>query len=207
MKRYVVPFGLLLLFALTACDPGVGSTGAAEEAALAARTANRHGGGQGVPAAAAENPAIPSRGVLNFAAPLDAEQEVADPPVESDATGVATFQYRAGSGEIHYRLIVANIENVRMAHIHVAPAGVNGPVVVWLYPDAPPPQVIPGRTDGILATGVITADSLVGMLAGAEISDLLELMIAGETYVNVHTDQYPPGEIRGQIDRGNGVAR
>lgn len=31
---------------------------------------------------------------------------------------------------------------------------------------------------------------------------IVDLMLAGDTYVNVHTSQYPGGEIRGQI-RGN----
>ena len=135
--------------------------------------------------------------VLNFRAHLSGDQEV--PPVETNATGQATFQLSRDGESLSYRLIVANIENVRMAHIHRAPAGANGPVVVWLYPSGPPAQVIPGRTDGILQTGIITKDNLVGQLEGLELSDLVKLMKDGETYVNVHTVQYPPGEIRGQI--------
>ena len=42
-----------------------------------------------------------------------------------------------------------------MAHIHLAPAGQNDPVVAWLYPSAPPPVPIPGCSDGVLAAGVI----------------------------------------------------
>jgi len=137
--------------------------------------------------------------VLNFRAHLSGDQEVSLVDVETNATGQATFQLSKDGESLSYRLIVANIENVRMAHIHRAPAGVNGPVVVWLYPSVPPAQVIPGRTDGVLQTGIITKDNLAGQLAGQELSALVELMKNGETYVNVHTDQYPPGEIRGQI--------
>ena len=136
--------------------------------------------------------------VLNFRTHLSGDEEV--PPAETDATGQATFQLSRDGETLSYRLIVANIENVRMAHIHFGGAGVNGPVVVWLYPSAPPPVPIPGRTNGILAQGVITADNLVGPLAGAsDLSGLIDLIISGETYVNVHTDQFPGGEIRGQI--------
>lgn len=94
---------------------------------------------------------------------------------------------------------VANSQNVTMAHIHLAPAGVNGPVVVWLYPDAPPAQLLPGPSSGVLAVGTITEADLVGPLAGASLADLLDAMRAGNTYVNVHTEQYPGGEVRGQI--------
>jgi hypothetical protein len=93
-----------------------------------------------------------------------------------------------------------------MAHIHLAPVGVNGPVVVWLYPSAPPAQLIPGRFNGVLAEGVITDASLVGPLLGNELSVLIDALISGNAYVNVHTSQFPPGEIRGQIwgsDPGN----
>ncbi len=81
----------------------------------------------------------------------------------------------------------------------MAPPGQNGGVVVWLYPSAPPPQLIPGRTNGTLATGTITDANLVGSLAGQGLAALLDAMEAGNTYVNVHTTAYPAGEIRGQI--------
>ena len=133
----------------------------------------------------------------NFRAHLSGDQEV--PPVETLAQGQALFQLNQAGDAIHYKLIVANIEDVRMSHIHLAPAGSNGGVVAWLYPEGPPPVVIPGRTDGVLAEGTITAADLVGALAGKSISDLVDEMMAGNTYVNVHTLAVPSGEIRGQI--------
>lgn len=135
----------------------------------------------------------------NFSAHLTGDQEVAATPVETRGTGQATFRLSKDGTELHYRLNVANIENVTMAHIHVAPAGQNGGVVAWLYPDGPPPQLIEGRSQGTLAHGTITAADLVGGLAGTSLDALVEAMRAGDTYVNVHTSQYPAGEIRGQI--------
>jgi hypothetical protein len=131
------------------------------------------------------------------AAPMSGAQEVHE--VDTRATGTATFRLSKDGTALQYRLIVANITNVTQAHIHLAPPGVNGPVVAWLYPDGPPPMLIPGRTQGVLAVGTITADDLVGPLAGAPLTTLLMHMDAGHTYVNVHTSQYPAGEIRGQI--------
>jgi hypothetical protein len=136
----------------------------------------------------------------NFVAPLSAGEEVADPPVVSNARGNAIFRLSKDGTELHYKLIVANIENVTQAHIHVAPAGANGPVVVWLYPDAPPATLIPGRSSGILAQGVITEDDLVGAWADDhDFDDLIEVLRTGGAYVNVHTSQFPGGEVRGQI--------
>jgi hypothetical protein len=136
-------------------------------------------------------------GNRNFVTHLSGDEEV--PPADTKAQGQAIFQLSKDGTQLSYKLIVANIENVTMAHIHVAPAGVNGPVVVWLYPSGPPPQLIPGRSNGVLATGVITAANLVGQLAGQPLNNLVAAMRAGNTYVNVHTSQYPGGEIRGQI--------
>jgi len=133
----------------------------------------------------------------NFVAHLSGGEEV--PPADTKATGQAKFQLSKDGTELSFRVNVANIENVTQAHIHLAPAGANGGVVVWLYPDAPPPELIPGRTQGTLAKGTITADDLVGALAGLALDDLVEEMKAGNAYVNVHTSQFPGGEIRGQI--------
>lgn len=132
-----------------------------------------------------------------FIAPMSGDQEV--PAADTRARGQATFTLSSDGSELSYRLVVANLHNVTMAHIHRAPAGENGPVVAWLYPSGPPPQLIEGRSSGVLATGTLTADNLVGQLAGGTLEDLVALMRAGETYVNVHTTAYPGGEIRGQI--------
>jgi hypothetical protein len=136
----------------------------------------------------------------NFRAHLNVAQEVPVPSgYERNPKGQATFQLSRDGTELSYKLIVANIENVRMAHIHLAPAGATGGVVVWLYPEGPPFQLIPGRFNGVLAEGVITSESLVGGLAGESLDDLIDEIRSGNAYVNVHTEQNPPGEIRGQI--------
>lgn len=135
----------------------------------------------------------------NFRAHLNVAQEVPEPEVDSNPQGQAIFQLSRDGSELSYKLIVANIENVIMAHIHLAQPGETGGVVVWLYPEGPPPQEIPGRFNGVLAEGVITSESLVGALAGEDLSALIDEINANNAYVNVHTDQNQPGESRGQI--------
>ncbi|MDX1638190.1 MAG: CHRD domain-containing protein [Balneolaceae bacterium] len=136
----------------------------------------------------------------NYRTHLSGKTEVPE-PVDTKAQGEAIFKLSKDGSYISYKLIVANIENVFMAHIHLAPEGVNGPVGVWLYPgDGPPPQLIEGTTNGILAEGVIMVDDLTGPLAGNDsLEQLLDAMQNGGAYVNVHTTQNPAGEIRGQI--------
>jgi hypothetical protein len=136
-------------------------------------------------------------GNRNFRTHLTGAEEV--PPADTRAQGQAIFQVSRDGTEIRFKVKLANIQNVRMAHIHLAPAGENGPIVVWLRPSGPPPEPIPGRFSGVYAEGTITEANLVGLLAGASLQDLIDEMRAGNTYVNVHTDQYPGGEVRGQI--------
>jgi hypothetical protein len=146
----------------------------------------------------------------NFVTALSGGEEV--PAVHTRARGVATFQLSADGSALSYRLIASNIENVHMAHIHLGARGENGPVVVWLHPvpGPPPGPADSGRQNGVLATGTITAANLVGPLQGAPFSALVDALIAGGAYVNVHTSSTtiplgepgnnPAGEIRGQID-------
>ena len=140
-----------------------------------------------------------------FTAHLSGSEEV--PSNASSATGQAIFQLDTAGGSLGYRLVVANIDNVVAAHIHLAPQGVNGPVVAFLYGTAAPGG---GTSNGVLATGTITAANLVGPLAGHPLSDLIAAMEAGNTYVNVHTNDgvappntgpgdFPGGEVRGQV--------
>jgi hypothetical protein len=94
-------------------------------------------------------------------------------------------------------VIVAKIDNVIGAHIHLAPAGQNGPIVLPLLgnPFIPDPGV---TVNGILVEGTATAADVGGPLAG-DLDALIAAIRAGDTYVNVHTVEFRPGEIRGQI--------
>jgi hypothetical protein len=151
----------------------------------------------------------------NLGTPLTPDEEVMPAGVVnmSRARGSAIFQLSADGTSLTYRLIVANIENAFMAHIHREAPGFNGPIVVWLFPSTAttPGPLGAGRLDGVIATGTITAANLVGPLAGQPLSALVGEIKAGNTYVNVHTNDgvdptntgpgdYPGGEIRGQLE-------
>jgi hypothetical protein len=146
----------------------------------------------------------------NFRTHLTGEQEV--PVRVTNAQGQANFKLAKDGQSLDFRLNIANIENVWMAHLHLGPADGTGPIVVWLYPrQAPPPsQSLAGRTQGTLAEGAITAADLTGPLAGQPLQALLNAIEAGQVYVNVHTNDFvnppnsgagdfPAGEIRGQL--------
>ena len=138
--------------------------------------------------------AVQHEGKQNFTAQLSGDQQV--PPVQTSASGMAWF--KPMQDNVWFEINVTNIQGVTMAHIHSGKQGENGPPVVPLYKSDTPQQM-----SGILAKGNITADTFQGPMAGKQLSDLITAMQNGETYVNIHTQQNPDGEIRGQIMLSN----
>jgi len=141
----------------------------------------------------------------DYGARLEGRNEV--PPRDTNARGNAILTVSDDGQSLSFKLIVANIDNVTASHIHIAPPGVNGSVVLFLYPSHPAGG---GRLNGVIAEGTATAANLVGPLAGHPLSDLIAAINAGNAYVNVHTDDgvappntgagdFPGGEIRGQV--------
>lgn len=141
----------------------------------------------------------PASAEQTFSATLSGSNEV--PAVKTDAGGEAAFNVPSGKQELHYELTVHDVKGVTMAHLHMAPAGENGPIVVWLYPSPTEKKekLIEGVTDGKLVEGTVTAADFVGPLKGAPFGDLIDKIKQGDIYVNVHTTQNPDGELRGKI--------
>lgn len=140
----------------------------------------------------------------NFVAHLSGDEEV--PVRDTQAQGQAIFHLSKDGTALSYKLIVANIENVVAAHIHCGAVGVSGPVGVTLFMGSPGG----GRTDGILAEGVVTAPDSGNGCGWTDLASVVAAMRSGATYVNVHTNDgveppntgpgdFPGGEIRGQI--------
>jgi hypothetical protein len=114
-------------------------------------------------------------------------------PVVTTATGSATLELLPG-GSVRYTVTVAGLTGATMAHIHHAVADSAGPIVVPLFNSTTPT----GPLTGTLASGTFTASNI--QLPGVSMDSLLALMRRGRTYVNVHTEDNPAGEIRGQIE-------
>src|SRR5215210_600152 len=104
-----------------------------------------------------------------------------------------------------YTLNVTDIENVTAAHIHSGQVGENGPVVVTLFKEDSPITATAVMTGVFLSEGNITSINLEGPMAGKSLTNLTSTMRNEQTYVNVHTQQNPDGEIRGQILNNIGV--
>ncbi|HET7746959.1 MAG TPA: CHRD domain-containing protein [Vicinamibacteria bacterium] len=127
-----------------------------------------------------------------FQAVLSGAEEV--PARATAANGIATF-YLEGDA-IRYSLTFDDIQNVTAAHIHTAAAGVNGPVRAFLFA-APTGTTVSTGDQRILNQGAIVRDSVTGITW----DEFLAALRSGGAYVNVHTTQFPGGEMRGQIRR------
>jgi hypothetical protein len=146
------------------------------------------------------------RAADNFVAALSGADE-APVPRDTNARGLATVKWNRDATAFDFTLIAANIENVTAAHIHCGAAGVAGPVGVTLLHNMPAGG---GRFDGVLSSGTITAPDAGNSCGWLTLTDVFSAMNAGNTYVNVHTNDgaaptntgpgdFPGGEIRGQL--------
>jgi hypothetical protein len=132
----------------------------------------------------------------SFQATLTGAEEV--PVVSTVASGEAEFELNEQETALWFSIEVEDITNAFMGHIHMGAKGVNGPVIVWLFPRAAS-QVGPRYSGEFEFSGTVTAADLVGPMKGKTIKDLANLLRSGNAYANVHTNVNPGGEIRGQI--------
>ena len=106
---------------------------------------------------------------------------------KTKANGHAEFVFSKDGKELTYKLYVSGIDSVSMAHIHHGPFGKEGPIVVWLYKTP-----ITGKFSGLLSQGTITDKD-------TNLDSLRAWMSEGDTFVLVHTQKFPNGEIGGKI--------
>lgn len=126
---------------------------------------------------------------------LDGSQEV--PATPSAAIGFADFEFDPMTSTFDLFLVLdgISVNDIVGFHVHNAPTGVNGPVVVDL-----------------LNLGMFLPDPVVPMLSTFEVSDVpLSGVLANELfsknlYLNIHTNAFTTGEIRGQIVPAPGAA-
>ena len=120
---------------------------------------------------------------------LTGSEEV--PPVQTEATGIAEFT-PMGMDSIAYSINATNIEGATAGHVHLGAKGENGPVVVTLFKYDTPVNEVSEK-------GSIIANKFEGPLTGKQMSDLVKAGVEGMLYINIHSEQNPNGEIRGQI--------
>jgi CHRD domain len=133
----------------------------------------------------------------SFSASLSGKEEV--PPTGSSATGWAKFLTDVNGTQVSYWVNMTGLNQITGTHIHNGSAGQNGDIVVTLSQQE---SAMDGDNVTLSLKGNITIDKLEGPLKGKELSEFVSLMSDGNVYVNVHTDEFKNGAIRGQITSG-----
>ncbi len=108
---------------------------------------------------------------------------------------------------IAFSLTYENMSSpVAQAHIHFGASRTNGGVAVFLCGGQKAACPASGTISGVITAAdvstlpVTNGDSVIpqGMTPG-DLAGLFEAIRAGATYVNVHTENFPSGELRGQV--------
>ncbi len=111
---------------------------------------------------------------IRYTADLTSAAQV--PPADSEATGTAEITIDTQSGTVSWVIDTVDLSgDATAAHIH-------GPAITG--ENAPPEVDLSGSIPGGSAN-----------ISDGQIADIRD----GKTYVNVHTEKYPGGEIRGQL--------
>lgn len=117
---------------------------------------------------------------ITFTASLTGAAEVPGPG-DADGSGHATIRINYGNGTLCWNLRVSDITlPATAAHIHGAPAGVAGPVVVGLS--------APSAKGASRGCATVSQDLLKAIIEHPE-----------NYYVNVHNADHPAGAVRGQL--------
>ena len=136
-------------------------------------------------------------GEWSFRADLTGDEEV-PVPVDTDTTGEAEFEVNRDRTRIDFELEVEDGERILAgpgAHLHCGAFGENGPVILFIAGGVPV-----GFDGDVEISGSWNDGNIVNAACGATIADVVDSMIDGGTYVNVHSAANPAGEIRGQVE-------
>jgi len=120
-------------------------------------------------------------------------------PADTEANGSVIFYLDESQQELTYKVLVEKIQDAYMAHLHIGASHKEGQIAVWLYPvreDEKENRTIEGEFNGTLADGVIRPENLKNDITFEE---LVESLRNGNAYVNVHTEKFVMGAIRGQV--------
>jgi hypothetical protein len=143
-----------------------------------------------------------------FETRLSGYQEV--PAFSTTGEGRFAAALSRSASEIRYVLTYEGLSGpAQQAHIHFGQEAVNGGISVFLCTNLgngpAGTQLCPPGPAKI--EGTATAADVIGpagqLIAAGEMEELLAAIRAGVAYVNIHTTQFPGGEVRGQFSRGH----
>jgi hypothetical protein len=126
----------------------------------------------------------------------------------TNGTGRLTLDVDPSSQTASYSLTYSGLTSaVLQAHLHFAKVHVPGGIYVFLCTNlgnGPPgtPVCNPNGVTGSINAGSILAVPGQNITAG-DFTALLRALSSNSTYVNVHTNNFKAGEIRGQVQLAN----
>jgi hypothetical protein len=122
------------------------------------------------------------------------------PSISTTARG--SFRATISGSTITYRLTFRDLTTPTLfAHIHFGRPDVAGGVAAFLCGGGSKPACpLSGTVTGTILPTDVVGPSGQGIAAG-EFAELLRAMRNGATYVNVHSEMFPTGEIRGNLRR------
>ena len=152
--------------------------------------------------------AVAGGGGEPFEGTLTSYEEV--PAVSTGATGRFDARVRFHDGKLSWKLSYAGLTgDVQQAHIHFGQRDVNGGISVFLCSNLGngPAGTQPCPAAPATITGTTRAEDVVGPaeqgIAPGEFGEVVSAMRAGVTYANVHSSEFPAGEIRAQLTPGH----
>lgn len=127
----------------------------------------------------------------------------------SNGTARLRLDVDRATQSVKFRLTFSGLSSaVTQSHIHFGKVHTAGGVMVFFCSNLPtaPAGVQPCPAGGGTVSGTITAANVLG-LAGQNVSAgdfdaLTDALNSDTAYANIHTTNFPAGEIRGEIRRG-----
>jgi hypothetical protein len=134
------------------------------------------------------------------------------PAVSTTGNGQVDVQVARDGQSFHFVLHYRALESpVTQSHIHFGQKSVAGGIAVFFCsnlgngPAGTPPCPQPAPGEMATVEGTRTAADVIGPaaqgIAPGQFAELVRALRAGVAYANVHSQQWPAGEIRGQFDR------
>jgi hypothetical protein len=160
-------------------------------------------------------------GFNHLKADLSGYQEI--PAVSTGGTASFTADVSQDGNSISWQLSYSGLEGtVLQSHIHFGQRSVNGPIIIFFCtnlgngpagtqacPASPlagaEPVTISGTfdRDDVLCGGCTTAAPFGQGIGAGEWEELVRAIDAGKAYANLHSNRWPGGEIRAQLNEGD----
>lgn len=127
-------------------------------------------------------------------------QEIPTPVYDTTASAQLDIKFQTDLDAFEFELRLANIKGVTKAHLHCGTAGETGPLVVEFFPTQEPTNY-----DGFVVGDIFTNKQIKTVAKEAcgvtinNVASLYEAIVQRKIYLNIHTEQWPAGELRGQI--------